>query len=87
MSQNGGNEVRHFLIVFDRERQELVGRPRMFADSEEAAHAYSELERKLRSDRRFEIVLVSSDSLDTIKRTHGNYFGTPSVSPYLAGTR
>lgn len=87
MSRNGEGKIRHFLIVFDGERQQLVGPPRVFEDYAEAADAYSEVEREHRDEPRIEVVLVSADSLETIRRTHGNYFGTPSVSPYLAGTR
>lgn len=79
-------DVHHFLIVFDTTRQELVSKQE-FEDNEQAAAAYAELERQHRHDRSVEIVLVSADSIETIKRTHGNYFGTPTTSPFLAGTR
>jgi hypothetical protein len=33
-----------------------------------------------------EIVLIGSDSIETVKRTHANYFdGTVTISRYLAG--
>lgn len=33
-----------------------------------------------------EIVLIGSDSVDTVKLTHANYFdGSAAVSEYLAG--
>lgn len=81
-----GDKLRHFLIVFDTAEQELVELCE-FDDAGEAAAAYAKLERAHRGDRKLEIVVVSSDSLETVKRTHGNYFGTRSASPYLAGTR
>ena len=46
------------------------------------------LERKYAGQGNFEIVLVGADSIETIKRTHGQYFadnGDAQASPYLAG--
>lgn len=86
MKNGDKGQVRHFLIVFDTVTQEVIEQHE-FDDGDEAAAAYAEFERAHRGDRKLEIVLVSSDSLETVKRTHGNYFGTPSASPYLAGTR
>ncbi|MEY2441862.1 MAG: hypothetical protein QOJ46_1288, partial [bacterium] len=37
---------------------------------------------------KYEIVLVGADSIETIKRTHGQYFAGEAnahASPYLAG--
>ncbi|MCC6223700.1 MAG: hypothetical protein IT201_09470 [Thermoleophilia bacterium] len=79
--------LHHFLLVFDLDRQELVGEPRQFADPTEAAAAYAALEGKHRGDRNLEIVLIGADSLDTIRHTHPNYFGEPSTSQYLTAIR
>ena len=68
----------HFLLMYDLERQELVGAPREFSDPAEATSAYAELEREHRQDPRLEIVLIGADSLETIKSTHGNYFDRPN---------
>lgn len=64
----------HFLLMYDLDRQELVGAPREFADPARAAEAYAELEEQHRHDDRLEIVLIGADSLETIRSTHGNYF-------------
>lgn len=73
----------HFLLVFDHAQQQLVDR-REFDDAAEAAAAYTELEHQHRGDPNLEIVLVGADSIKTIEKTHGNYFGRRSASPYLA---
>jgi hypothetical protein len=65
----------HFLLVYDHRAGALVGEPRQFSDATEAAQAYAELEREHRGERHLEIVLVGSDSIETIRLTHGNYFG------------
>lgn len=74
----------HFLLAYDHKRGELVGEPRQFTDPVEAARAYADLEQVHRSDRHLEIVLVGSDSLETIKVTHGNYFGADTGIEALA---
>jgi len=78
----------HFLLVFDRQGQQLVFN-RSYSDSAEALHAYEQMEEKYREQRNMEIVLVGADSIETIMLTHANYFaaepGAPAASPYLAG--
>jgi hypothetical protein len=55
-------------------------------DSMAAVAAYAVKERELHDRRSFEIVLIGSDSLDTVKLTHANYFdGSVTLSKYLAG--
>jgi hypothetical protein len=78
--------IQHFLIVFDHERGVLVEVTPFGTDGKAAVAAYAAKERELRDQRRIEIVLVGSDSLDTVKLTHANYFdGTAKSSKYLAG--
>jgi hypothetical protein len=76
----------HFLLVYDVAKQELVSAPEEFHDAAAAAARYAELEREHRDDPNLEIVLVGSDSIETIKQTHGNYFDGRAAlaSPYLA---
>jgi hypothetical protein len=63
----------YYLLVFDHDQQKLVSMEE-FTDPETASSNYEELERTYRGDDGFEVVLVGSDSIETIKLTHGNYF-------------
>lgn len=56
-------------------------------DVKRAMTEYARLEREhLKNADSMEIVLIGSDSLDTVKITHANYFdGTVAVSKYFAG--
>ena len=78
----------HYLLIFDHSSEELVS-TREFAKSEcvEATEAYQEAEAQYRNQRNVEIVLIGADSLETIKRTHGHYFGQVQTahSKYLTG--
>lgn len=88
MSQGDG-PVQHFLIVFDREAGRLIEVVEFGTDEGRALDEYVSRERETLKDRRMEIVLIGSDSLDTVKITHANYFEDPAVvSKYLnlAGT-
>ena len=75
----------HFLLVYDHKIQELTA-SQMFDSSEAAVDAYFAMERKHKDDTLIEIVLIGSDSIETIRLTHANYFdGTVEMSAYLVG--
>ena len=77
----------HFLLIYNIELGRLV-ETEEFTDARVAGARYAELERRYAGQRAFEIVLVGADSIDTIKRTHGQYFADGDhalASPYLAG--
>ncbi|MGA7835877.1 MAG: hypothetical protein WCA31_11780 [Acidimicrobiales bacterium] len=80
--------LHHFLIVFDHAKGELVATQDFGSDSDGAVFAYAEKENEYKGHDSIEIVLIGSDSLDTIRITHANYFdGSAAVgtSKYLAG--
>ncbi len=78
--------IKHFLLVFDHRRGELVKEREFGSDSRSALSAYQELELQHRHDDHIDIVLIGSDSLDTVRLTHANYYaGTAAKSKYLAG--
>lgn len=68
--------MRHFLLIYDHRTQQLRDK-RVFADKESAAatEAYQSAEQEYRGESNIEIVLIGADSLDTVHRTHGHYFG------------
>lgn len=66
----------HVLIVYSHAESRLV-ESKEFYDAVKATAAYAEKERELmRADTSgsFEIVLIGSDSIGTIMKTHGHYF-------------
>lgn len=74
----------HFLLVYDYAQDKLL-REEVYLDAKEAADAYSKAEKDLHGREELEIVLVGSDSINTIHRTHGHYFKEGAQSRYLAG--
>lgn len=76
--------IRHFLLVFDHDAGRLVETVDFGGDADRALAAYASKEAELRSRPRVEIVLIGSDSLETVRLTHANYFdGSARVSKYF----
>ena len=78
--------IRHFLLVFDHRHGSLLETTEFGTDSEAAVTAYARKEQEFQGQTAIEIVLIGSDSLDTVRVTHANYFdGTVAFSTDLAG--
>ncbi|HVY97555.1 MAG TPA: hypothetical protein VHA54_11405 [Solirubrobacterales bacterium] len=67
------DEIQHFLVVFDPSTGKVEVR-RFGTDYDAAQAAYAEAEEVNGIDAKLDIVLLSADSLDTIKQTHSSYF-------------
>jgi hypothetical protein len=67
------NDSQHFLLIHDVEKGEF--RHEDFGTNFEAAHAeLVAAEARWPDESRVRVVLVSSDSLETVKRTHSSWF-------------
>jgi hypothetical protein len=77
-------ELSQFLIVFNHVRGGLHQEVAIFSDPAEALRAYDAAERHFAEQAHIEVVLIGSDSLDTVRRTHANYFdGTAALERLL----
>lgn len=76
-------QIHHFLLVYSYAKGELVHQEE-FTDDREATAAYTRAEREYGDKLKdFEIVLVGSDSIETVMRTHGHYFAHQTLaSPF-----
>jgi hypothetical protein len=72
--------LHHYLLVFDHVEGKLV-RYESFEDADRATTRYSEVEAEHDKEDMVEVVLIGSDSFETVKRTHANYFDN-SVTEY-----
>lgn len=67
------NQIQHYLVVYTI--AEGVARVEEFGQDYPAAlEAYAAAEARFREDDDTEVVLLGSDSLGTLKRTHSSYF-------------
>lgn len=69
--------MKHFLIIYDRTAAKLL-ELREFSDSERDAASAARLEadKRTKTQPNIEVVILTSDSLQTIKKTHAGYFKT-----------
>ncbi|HSS43127.1 MAG TPA: hypothetical protein VLK37_11340 [Solirubrobacterales bacterium] len=67
------DDIKHFLITFDPSTG-LTAVRSLGTDYDAAQTAYAEAEEANGLGGKLDIVLLSSDSLATIKRTHSSYF-------------
>lgn len=64
----------------DRERDELIANQDFGEDDDAALKAYTQAEWEYLGQSRYDIVLIGSDSIETVKVTHSNYFpGVPQM--------
>lgn len=77
--------IKHFLLVFDREVGHLIQQRDFGTNMGEAIAEYQRMEREHFGDPRYDIVLVGSDSIETVKVTHASYFrnGLEDLEQYL----
>jgi hypothetical protein len=80
MSTMAVTPTKHFLITYDIAR-EHAHVDELGEDDARALAAYSAAEARHRGDANIEVVLLGSDSLETIKRTHASYFGLGEDDP------
>lgn len=66
-------DLNHFLVVYRISLAKAEVRP-FGHDYESAVNAYNEAEAEHRETPDVEVVLLGSDSLETLKRTHSSYF-------------
>jgi predicted metal-dependent HD superfamily phosphohydrolase len=76
-------ELSQFLIVFNHEQGALHQDITVFDDPAEALRAYDAAERHFAEQEHIEVVLIGSDSLDTVRRTHANYFDGTALERLL----
>lgn len=65
---------RHFLITYDRKADHPVELREFGTDTERALDAYEKTEKLYRDQPNIDIFLLGSDSLESMRKTHGNYF-------------
>lgn len=66
--------IKHFLLAFDHGQDKLIEQLEFGEDIDRATAAYTELEDRFKGSNLVDIVLVGSDSLESVKVTHSNYF-------------
>jgi hypothetical protein len=76
------DDIKHFLVTRDATRREATV-IELGTDYDAAQHAYQDAEQKARGRQGLDVVLLSADSLETIKLTHSSYFEPKSLDELL----
>ena len=77
--------MKHFVLIFDIPSDSLVAQDE-YADSTDAHDAFSALERKHMGDTNKRVLMLSAESLETLKTTHSNFFSHDDWRSVAAGT-
>jgi hypothetical protein len=75
-------DIKHFLVIYDIDASKAEVRE-FGTDYDEALRAYDQSEQDARARPNIEVVLLSAESLDTIKRTHSSYFESVRLDELL----
>lgn len=67
------SQINHFLVIYDI-RNGLAHVDQFGRDYDAALAAYADAEELHRRDENVEVVLLGSDSIETLERTHSSYF-------------
>lgn len=72
----------HFLLVYDAAKGQLR-EVRAFSRADRAVAAYRAAEQTFAAADGMQVVLIAADSLDTVKRTHSNFWRGESIEVLL----
>lgn len=75
-------KIQHFILVFDRRAGHLVEQLDFGTEAQAAVGKYEALEEQYRDSPHMDIVLVGSDSIETVQITHANYFDGSAKDVY-----
>lgn len=73
--EGGSGDIDNWIIVFDWKTGEFVTWASVSRNSEEAVKMYVNFENQFPVDDNFEVVLIGSSDISTIRQTHSHYFG------------
>lgn len=67
------NTIQHFLVIYNIDKGKADVEP-FGKDYSGAVKAYAAAERRFGGEKNIEVVLLGSDSFETLERTHSSYF-------------
>jgi hypothetical protein len=75
-------DIKHFLVIYDVEASQVQVKG-FGTDYDKALLAYDKCEQDAHGRPNIEVVLLSAESLETIKRTHSSYFESGRLDELL----
>ncbi|OWV78109.1 hypothetical protein ATY78_13005 [Rhizobium sp. R635] len=77
------NGLNNWVLVFDWSTGNFVTWDVVGRDPATAVEIYIKYEKQYTEDRKFEVVLIGSSDIATVKQTHSHYFGIDSIEDTL----
>lgn len=81
--KKSGAGLNNWIFVFDWNSGSFVNWEMISKDTSDAIAKYVQYEKQFPSDQGFEVVLVGSSEVSTIRKTHSHYFGIDSQDAIL----
>ena len=81
--QRGADSFNNWLLIFNWNVGSFVSCEIISSDPEKAAMAYRDSEERYKSEEGFEVVLIGSSDIATVRETHSHYFGVQSNEDIL----
>lgn len=75
--------LNNWILIFDWNAGAFVSWDIVGRNTDEAVEAYIEYERQYPSENGFEVVLIGSSEIATVRQTHSHYFGIESYDSIL----
>lgn len=79
----GTSGINNWILVFDWNTASFVHWSHASRDAAAAMHEYVDHERRFPAEDGFEVVLVGASEPDTLRQTHGHYFGLAKYDDVL----
>lgn len=81
--QNAAASLNNWLLIFDWRAGSFVDCEIVSTDADQAVRDYSEAEQAYSPENGFEVVMIGSSDLATIRETHSHYFGIETYAEIL----
>lgn len=83
VEKSRGEALNNWLLIFDWNQGNFVSWTVVDRDAEAAANAYGEAERQFRAEEGYEVVMIGSTNVATVRETHSHYFGIAATDRIL----
>ncbi|MFT3940602.1 hypothetical protein [Rhodopseudomonas sp.] len=81
--QGASEALNNWIIVFDWKNGQFLTWDSVGRDAEEATKKYVDYERQFPADEDYEVVLIGSSDVATVRQTHSHYFGIQKFDSIL----
>ncbi|HGM8160898.1 TPA: RelA/SpoT domain-containing protein [Pseudomonas aeruginosa] len=78
-----GSGINNWILIFDWNQGAFVSWDIVSRDPNDAVESYIQYENQYPSDQGYEVVLIGSSEISTVRQTHSHYFGIETYSSIL----